>query len=445
VLNTPHGITFETAHVPPAAREVNVHPAARIQLRHDLTQLLAAAFLMLVVLGPLLSFSPNHDNTGDGNAMRQISYLAVFIATAVVAHKRGTRLQGLPLTLVLALGWCWLSVTWAVDPVIAVRRLTLTTIVVLTVFFISRRLGYQATIRALRIALVAALLANYAAVFGWPEVGIHQLGPGEDPGLVGDWRGIAQHKNFAGPMCAFTVLLFALDAREIRRLLRWSVVVAAGYFLFQTGSKTSMGILGVSLAAGWPYRRYNPRYRVYLIPATLLLGIVVTGLLYNYAGALATAFARPDALTGRVQIWPVLLAYSQDHWLGGSGYGSFWNVGPASPVYKYITGWVSEIVSGHNGYLDLLVQVGVPGLLLTITAAIVLPLARLLSSLTVSRHSGALLTALIVFCAGHNVTESSLLDRDALVQVVLMFAVALEGPVTTPARRRIANAERPTL
>jgi len=38
----------------------------------------------------------------------------------------------------------------------------------------------------------------------------------------------------------------------------------------------------------------------------------------------------------------------------------------------------------------------------------------------------------LVFCAGHNMTESSLLDRDAIVQVFLMFTIALIHLETRP-------------
>jgi O-antigen ligase len=99
-------------------------------------------------------------------------------------------------------------------------------------------------------------------------------------------------------------------------------------------------------------------------------------LLYSYGDSLSAAFASPDALTGRVQIWPVLIAYSRDHWMQGSGYGSFWNIGGASPAYEYATGRVSTIASGHNGYLDLLAPIGVPGLLLVSATANVVPARR---------------------------------------------------------------------
>lgn len=85
----------------------------------------------------------------------------------------------------------------------------------------------------------------------------------------------------------------------------------------------------------------------------MILAMALPLLLYSYGDSLSAAFASPDALTGRVQIWPVLIACSRDHWMQGSGYGSVWNIGTASPAYEYATGWASTIASGHNGYLDV--------------------------------------------------------------------------------------------
>ncbi|PJN92824.1 hypothetical protein CNY89_26205, partial [Amaricoccus sp. HAR-UPW-R2A-40] len=53
---------------------------------------------------------------------------------------------------------------------------------------------------------------------------------------------------------------------------------------------------------------------------------------------------RQDAFTGRTQIWSTILAYLRDHWPAGAGYGSFWNVGPDSPVFAYARSgaWVTK-------------------------------------------------------------------------------------------------------
>jgi hypothetical protein len=80
--------------------------------------------------------------------------------------------------------------------------------------------------------------------------------------------------------------------------------------------------------------------------------------IYQYA--FVQAVNDPRTFTGRVLIWRALMNFIGDHFWLGTGYGSFWNVGDDGPIYRYASGWVTRISEGHNGYLDLACQLGVP-------------------------------------------------------------------------------------
>ncbi|PJN94503.1 hypothetical protein CNY89_14120, partial [Amaricoccus sp. HAR-UPW-R2A-40] len=114
-----------------------------------------------------------------------------------------------------------------------------------------------------------------------------------------------------------------------------------------------------------------------------------------------------------------------DHWPAGAGYGSFWNVGPDSPVFAYARSgaWVTKITSSHNGYLEVAAQIGVPGLVIAVFCLFLHPLGRLLTD-PGHKARGALLLALLAFCAGQNLTEATMLDRDNFVQFCLMWTIA---------------------
>lgn len=401
-------------------------------------QLAAAGFLVLVLLGPFLQSLSGNSLSGEGNSIRQLGYITVFAlaVSALDVWRQPARLLVVPMSLVVVLAWCLLSVTWAIVPGISMRRLFLTTMVIWTIFMTVRHLGYEATLTTLRVALMALLAANFAAVLVAPGVGIHLVDLTGDVGLIGNWRGITVHKNYAGATCAFTIIVFMLDARRLVPATRWFMLMAASAFLWKTSSKTSMGILLVALVCGYLYERYRPQHRMLLAPA-LTLGLIAAGaVLQGYWDRLEAAFDNPYTLTGRTQIWPIMTEYITDHWLLGSGYGSFWNIGGSSPVFQYASGWVGDLASGHNGYLDILVQTGVPGFMLAVAAALMVPLARVLFVPAHARPRGALIFALLVFCAGHNMTESSLLDRDMPVQVMLMYAIALIGPAVAPTLSR---------
>jgi len=119
-----------------------------------------------------------------------------------------------------------------------------------------------------------------------------------------------------------------------------------------------------------------------------------------------------------------------DHWMFGAGYGSFWGIGPDGPVYDYAKGWLWELHEGHNGYLDLLATIGVPGLALVIIGTTIVPLGSLLLSQTANGARGALLVGLIFFAAVHNIGESTLFDRDSISWTFMLFAIALTSTIT---------------
>lgn len=407
--------------------------------------------LTLMVIAPIIT--SGGEMTGSGNVFRQVTYAILFAATlwAVGVLQQWRKLLIVPMTLMLALGWCWLSLTWAIDPMISFRRLLLTTMIIWTIFLVIDDCGYDRTIKVLMIFLAALLVANYVAIAVSPSA-VHSLGESMDKGLVGDWRGLLPQKNFTGAICAMTILIFTFGGQRMWLALRLAIIVATAYYLFRTQSKTSMGMLVTALISGAIALRFKPKYRIALIPVLLIGSIVAMLSSLKWWDEMLGPFQRKDALTGRGEIWPYLFNYAKDHPLTGSGYGAFWNIGENSPVYQYTKNWVSELGNGHNGYIDLLVQVGLPGLILAVVATIIMPAARLLSTTSAGRSQVALLVAMLVFCVGHNMTESSLLERDTIIEVFLMFTIALTGVVTrrsskpvrspTPERREGSSSRR---
>jgi O-antigen ligase len=250
--------------------------------------------------------------------------------------------------------------------------------------------------------------------------------------LVGNWRGWLGHKNFAGAVAAVCILLFLFDAKRFPPLVRIGVIIVTGYFLFRSQSKTSAGMLVLASLAGVIFMTMSHRARAYLLPLLTLLGAGLWFAISFYKNILEASFADPASFTGRGNIWAALLRYANDNLMLGAGFGSFWNVGPVSPIYRYGSGYVTQITIGHSGFLDQLVTVGLPGMTLMVFALMVWPLWKLLSNRDIPPERGALIAALTLFCIGHNITESSLFERDAIVATLLYFAAALAQYCTIP-------------
>jgi exopolysaccharide production protein ExoQ len=416
-------------------RGAGVSIRAALPSRAGLIIIAFLAIIILTLLGPLMTIDIGGALGGEGNVPRQIAYILSF-GLAIFAVRPLTspeRLLTVPIPLAVALLWCWLSLTWAIDPGIAFRRLVLTTVIIWSIFILVRQLGYERTVTILRYALVVLLVANFLTVIAAPQTGIHQSSEPFDRALVGNWRGIMMQKNLAGLTSALTILLFAFDAQRIKLAIRVVVIAAAAFFLFKTSSKTSVGVCVAAILFGLAYLSISGRYRIAVLSA---LGFAALGgaIYVNAYEYMIFQVVGDQTFTGRTLIWEALTRYSEDHPLLGSGYGSFWNIGPSSPIYQYANNWVTTLATGHNGFLDILAAVGIPGLIIVVVATVIWPSIRLF--MTSAGQQGALVAAVFLFCVIHNMSETSLFDRDAIGQVFLMIAIALIGVIgaTKPSR-----------
>jgi len=393
------------------------------------TGVLLAAFTLLLFMclaGPVMAYS-DLPATGEGSPARQAGYLLAFLLTlyGINPLANPSRLLVVPAAIVVALAWCWLSTVWSLSPGSTLRRIVLTSMVIWSIFAIVRHLGYEQPVAIIRVMLAVLLLTNVVVSLALPDIGVHQFNEPGDKGLIGDWRGVMVHKNFAAPTAVLAVLFFLFDARRIPMALRVAVIALGVWFLANSGSKTSVGIGLFAILLGLVMQFYTGKGRALVMLMLALGGIAAVIVAYIYIDPLKMNFTDERSFTGRPLIWKALIDFWQDHPWTGAGYGAFWNIGGGKdPIFHYARGWVTQVTVGHNGYLDLLAQIGIPGLVLVLVAVIVVPTGRLFMLRHVPASRLALIVAILYFCIGHNSTESSLFERDAIPQVFLMLAIA---------------------
>lgn len=399
----------------------------RARRRYVVANFTFAFFLWLVLIGtaPLQEWAFQVP-IGQGDSINQLLYVGVLLVLLLGAGVPSRReLLCVPTALVVLLGFCFLSVSWAVAPLISLRRVTQAAIVIWLIFRHVDDLGPVRTLRILRHAMIVLLVVNYLVVFYTP-FGVHAEVFGEQSSVVGDWRGIIPHKNIAGAACALTILLFLFDNRQFSKITSALVILGAANFLYFSNSRTSEVVLIPAILLGLAIRPYNANHRTAVGVFLLVIAAIALEILSANSVALAEFLNDPGTLTGRGAIWPLLIEYARAHPWTGAGFGSFWLIGDASPIWTLTTGWVAIYAPhGHNGFLDLLVTIGVPGLVIAVIALAVWPLLRLLLSLSIGKARRSLLLTLIVFCLGHNLTESSLLSGAAIVEVFLIIAIAI--------------------
>ena len=400
--------------------------------------------LLLCVVG-LDPFGGGADRTGldegraSGNALRQLLHLLIFGGTLLVALTSRVRLGSLlpsPWVLIF-LFWCALSVIWAIAPAISARRLVLMGVVLLSLQAQISLIGPDRALHLLTRVLIGILLVNLASI---PLIEQARHLPGEDLGLDGDWRGLFLHKNQAGAISAMTALLLLFRVRRGGGVAAPLLLALALLFLLMTNSKTAIGLTLIAgpIALLFGLTRPSPLGRV------LLIGVGIWGcafglaLIAELAGPIGAMFGDPTAFTGRMALWDSLWELIRRDPVFGAGYGSFWNLGAESPISGLVPPdhWTARTGQGHNGYLDLLVTVGVPGLLFALVGFLIGPL-RAIGSLTRSGSPLApLLLGTLLLFSGANLMESFLAQGDAgfwvLFLAISRIGVSAAGPLAPP-------------
>lgn len=384
--------------------------------------------LMVTLVGATFLQSGGGDGVGQSTEAglgNQLLYGGIFVLLLLGTGLRNLRtMLCVPFGVTVLIGYCYLSTLWAIDPATSFRRVTLVAMMTWMTFRCVGELGPDRTLRLLRHFLLVLLVVNFLAVFLLPD-GIHRNLISEEETVIGSWRGIVSHKNPAGAITALTMLLFLFDNRQFSRLVTIAVVAAAAVFLWFTHSKTSQGVVVLSILAGWAIRHHDADRRVVLAGMLMVVATLALLLVSANVAFIDDVVNDPNALTGRAQIWPPLIEYVGQHPWTGAGFQSFWAIGDASPIFSLTSSWVStNIQHGHNGYLDLLVTIGVPGTLLAVATLIVWPLLRLLFSLSIAKPRRSLLLAIILFCAGQNMAETTILAA-SYGHVFLMIALAI--------------------
>lgn len=247
------------------------------------------------------------------------------------------------------------------------------------------------------------------------------------------WVGVTVQKNTLGRLCLISAffLLWSLYRRwrerapAAARYQGWadaSVLFIALYLLKGDEgaySATSLGTIAVGIVS---FVGLTSLRRLKIpIPKFGLLGLVVFLIAFGAAApflggsnvaTFSSTFGRTETLTGRTETWAALVPVVMRHPLLGSGFGSFWTT-TRRDFY--------QMSHGHNGYLDILLELG--GVGLAIYIGWLLSCARKLHRALAEDYEWASLAiCLLVMALVYNVTESALSSLAEQMTAVVALA-----------------------
>jgi exopolysaccharide production protein ExoQ len=303
------------------------------------------------------------ESSNAGSALSQVFLVSVFANSVFLAALRKGNLPGL----LWALGWLlplmiWITASfhWSAFPDLTIRRAGREVIELVSIVLVMSTFSHRTEpLRILFLAFLTVLFADLASI---PfRSSYSQLG----------FMGIHGDKNGLGGFCFIALPLFALaifDRRIARRRLTaaFASICTVGLLLF-SHSKTAIGLSGATtilLFAVWALRwtgQYKGVFAIiyFLIAAATTIAVVATGLEDTL-----TLLTGDPSLTGRTTLWQYVIYRWEESPYLGQGYGALWQVGPQLEAYLRhgnVQGWIMN--EAHNGYLDVLAQTGIVGLL----------------------------------------------------------------------------------
>ena len=341
----------------------------------------------------------------------------------------------LNLFLVLFALLAFASLFWSLEPALTLRRLVRVATILLTCVAVAllawhgRR--YQSVLRPiLTIMLGGSLLFGLA----YPELAIHQE---TSPELLEAWRGLANHKNGLGALACFGLIfwLHAGLAREVRTLpALLGCALAVTCLVLSRSSTAMMAALFVSVLL-LLLLRSSPGLRPWLPWLVGLFALIVT--LYVLAvlkiipgvelllAPVRSLTGKELSFTGRTDIWTILSEHIAQHPLLGAGYAAYW-IGPrpGAMSYEFVVRMQSYYPgSAHNGYLEVLNELGTLGLLCLI-GYILVHIQQSLQLLGSDRNQAALYLALVFQQAITNLSETHWFSVLSIDFVIMSFASA---------------------
>jgi O-antigen ligase len=174
-------------------------------------------------------------------------------------------------------------------------------------------------------------------------------------------------------------------------------------------------------------------YLVAMLVATFLIyALAIVNLIPGQGTLMApiTAFTGTDmSLTGRTEIWAVLSEHIRYRPFLGTGYAAYWTAGPVPGTESYAFVWRMGSFypgSAHNGYLEIVNDLGWTGLVCLI-AYIIMYARQSLQLLGIDRNQGALYLALFFQQAITNMSEThwfSVLSVDFVIMTLATMALA---------------------
>jgi len=259
---------------------------------------------------------------------------------------------------------------------------------------------------------------------------------GNDLSQKGAWHGIAFTKNQFGMMASMGVIICVNRwlAREGRT--SWAVAGAAVAFacLILSRSNTSqfatiVAVVFMTLVMRVPIikQRYSTHVVIAFAATILLYELVVQDVIpgaYTLLAPIRGLTGKDATFSARTIIWDVVKEHIKAAPYLGTGYGAYWILSPTSPSYVFMYLMYFYPTEAHNGYLDIVNDLGFLGLICLLMFLFWF-MRQALQLLRFDRSQAALYLALLFQEMVMNMSESEWFSRSSTFAVLFLATTCL--------------------
>ena len=210
------------------------------------------------------------------------------------------------------------------------------------------------------------------------------------------------------------------------------------WLLSQCNSTTSITGLVAAGVVMWFASRPSRKPAVVHLLVIAVLSMAVIAVFFNPGGGMVEALGKDPTLTGRTQIWSLVLGLHTNPWVG-MGFESFW-LGPR--LEKMQTALPNLLINeAHNGYIEVYLNLGWAGICF-IALLLVTGYKRVISGIRRNPERASLFLGFFLCTLFESLTEAAF--RLMTVAWVFLLLVIVAGSQALLFRRspstRLAHA-----
>ena len=393
----------------------------------------APLFLMIIYIGGVFSpvmkvpgalMSLDLENAlsyqSGSNSTKQLFWLGILFFSVINYLKFGGvqfKKSSSFLFFALIIALCISSIFWSENPNILFKRIILQLILIISIgLSISSLRSEKALLNVMFYAFSFIAIYNLIFILIFPDYSFE---------ISKALSGIYKAKNYLGFVSLAGLIIsktkYDVIMRGENKKIAMFFIAIWGGFLFLSQSKTCI-FVGAIFSLLWLVnvrRNLEDLLGLFLVFCLTFFYLVLP--LYSSAflggGFISfnNIFQYVD-LTGRGEIWSLAIDSLEGRKTLGVGYGSFWGTGVIPVNFDIRYSYLMFLNQSHNGYLDVLIQLGFIGLSLCFLFLITFIKTEFKQIMVGFKY-------LIIFVLVHNITESSLLRDTHFIWLLLLIVI----------------------